>query len=417
MCTASSWRNSFAIGLIILADVLTAASASAAQVVFLDFDSKTSPDDGDYVYTSADRDAIKAGLEAIYHPAFGVTFTLTDPGGSFSTIFFNYGSGPYGGTSDHVDFLNTEKTDDAYVLAPDLLASLSVPVTTPNIVRASTNLAAHELGHILGLRHYDSFGPPEMGMPAGIAPDFTPAYPGPTSASSTTKHVMALSSTIGLSAGNLLDPDLHFGFREAIKLRMAEHPEDMEVPGDKTPMTAQPMSFSSIGVPNTMLGHPDGTLFGSPSFSAAVDVIGGTLSEGLGTEGVPIVLTDYYSFSGTAGETVVIEVMSEILDWRFSDITDPVLFLLDDGGLPVGTYFFNANEHETTDSLLFDITLDHTGTYIIEIGPAAASDPMMAGAYELFVYRFNPIPEPSGRAMMGLGAAVLFVCRRCRWRV
>jgi hypothetical protein len=416
------WINSeltFGVRLLVVAvSFLLAARASADQLVFLDFDTFTSP--GGHAYTPADRAAVKAGLEAIYLPpgAGLVTFTTTPTASTHSTVYFNFGAGPYGGTSDHIDFLNTDTSDDAYVLAKPLLASMSIPDTVPNILRASINLAAHELGHIMGLRHYDSFGPAYGGMTAGVADDFVPTYPGPTSATTTTKHVMSLATSIGLSAGNLMDPDIHFGFREAIKLKMAGHPEDFEMPGPPTtPMTAQPMSFTTITVPNTMIGYPEGNLFPKPSYSVAVDVIAGTLSPF--PPGDPItppgpITTDYYRFFGTAGETVTIEVMSSILSWRFMDITDPVVFLLDGMGLPVGTYFFNDDEHETTDSMLLDITLPYTGPYVIEVGPFAPLDPMSAGAYDLYVYRYTTVPEPSCIAAICFGLLALCTSRRAR---
>ncbi len=410
-------KKIFPIVLLILIVFASTNRGEAAQTVFLDFDTFTSIDG--YVYTPADRALIKTGLETIYGPPglFDLTFTTTPPGGTHSTIYFNFGVGPYGGTSDHVDFLNTDSSDDAYVLTKPLLTSMSIPLTTPNILRASTNIAAHELGHILGLRHYDSFGPPLGGMPAGIAGGFTPAYPGPTTASSTTKHIMSLASSVGLSPGNLLDPDIHLGFREALKLKMAGVPMDFEAPGLTTPMMPQPMSFGSITVPNTMAGFPDAdaAAFSTPTFSVLVDVISGTISQDpMAPPGSPV-LPDYYSFSGSKDEVLTIEVMSEITAWRKPGMmmTDPVVFLLDDMGLPVGTYFFNDNEYESTDSLLWDIKLPYTGTYIIEVGSVTAS-PMMAGPYELFVYRYNPIPEPSSLALCGIAISGCLIFHRRR---
>jgi hypothetical protein len=402
--------------LLIATSLLVTSRAGADQLVFLDFDTFTpTSGPGGHIYSMADRDAVKAGLEAIYSPGLGVTFTTTPTASTHSTVYFNFGMGPYGGTSDHVDFLNTDTSDDAYVLAKPLLGSMMIPDTVPNIIRASINLAAHELGHILGLRHYDSFGPPHGGMTAGIAGDFLPPYPGPTMATTTTDHVMSLSTSIGLSPGNLMDPEIRFGFREAIKLKMAGHAEDFELPGPPTtPMTAQPMSFTTISVPNTMIGHPEGNLFPKPSYSVAVDVIAGSLSPF--PPGDPMtppgpITTDYYKFFGEEGETVTIEVMSSILAWRFMDITDPVVFLLDGFGAPVGTYFFNDDEHETTDSMLLDITLPYTGPYVIEVGPFAAGDPMSAGAYDLYVYRYTTVPEPGALALLGVVAALLVRCR------
>jgi hypothetical protein len=381
----------------------------AAQLVYLDFDTYVSPDG--YAYTPADKALIKTGLEAIYGPpgGFGLTFTTTLPAATHSSVYFNFGVGAYGGTSDHIDFHNSDDEDDAYVLAPPLLSALSVPVTPPNIVRASTNLAAHELGHILGLRHYDSFGPPLGGMPAGIGAGFDPPYPGPASASLTSEHIMSLASTVSLSAGTIISSDLHLGFREAIKLKMMGVMPDPELPGIKTPLMPQTMSFEPIAVPNTMIGHADGPLFGMPTYSVRVDSIEGTLSPDPDAPLGSPVLTDYYKFTGAKDEIVTIEVMSAMLSWRFADITDPVVFLLDSAGLPVGTYFMNDDEYESTDSMLLDIALPYSGTYFIEVGPFDALDPMSAGAYDLFVYRYTVIPEPGSLLLAGLGAIAIVV--------
>ena len=387
--------------------LLAADRGWAMQTVFLDFDTFSSS--GGHAYSPADRMAVKAGLEAIYPPGLGVSFTTTPPPGTHSTVYFNFGEGPYGGTSDHVDFLNTDTSDDAYVLAKPLLASMSIPDTVPNILRASTNLAAHELGHILGLRHYDSFGPPYGGMPAGIADDFFPVYPGPTLASSTTDHVMSLSSTIGLSAGNLLDPDIHFGFREAIKLKMAGH-----AGGLRGARAEDAHDGSADVVYDDQRAEHDASASGRISLPRAVLFRGGRRDRGHArpvSAGSPMmppgpISTDYYQFSGMAGETVTIEVMSSILSWRLGDVTDPVVFLLDGMiGLPVGTYFTNDDEHETTDSMLLDITLPYTGPYVIEVGPFDPFVPAYAGAYDLYVYRYTTIPEPTRwRCRNGRGA-------------
>lgn len=216
---------------------------------------------------------------------------------------------------------------------------------------------------------------------------------------------MSLASTVSLSAGTIIASDLHLGFREAIKLKMSTVMPDPEIPGIKTPLMPQTMSFETITVPNTMIGFPDGGAFDSPTYSVLVDSIEGTISPDPDAPlGSPLV-TDYYKFSGMKDEVVTIEVMSSILSWRFADITDPVVFLLDSAGLPVGTYFMNDDEHESTDSLLWDIKLPYTGSYIIEVGPLTGLDPMLAGAYDLYVYRYSPIPEPSSLALAALARA------------
>ena len=116
---------------------------------------------------------------------------------------------------------------------------------------ASANLAAHEAGHSLGLRHHDSFGPVTTGI--GVAgTKYEPEYIGPTLTTNASFHVMGLSSSVSLSPENLLTPSW-FSERSAMKLmHNVAGPIDPEVPiahGD--PGTAQPIPIAPIAIPNT----------------------------------------------------------------------------------------------------------------------------------------------------------------------
>src|SRR5262249_38164817 len=141
---------------------LAPGQGSIFQVVLLDFDSATLP--GEHVYTPAQRAAVQGELEGIYGQ-FRIAFTQNAAqasalarGGPYTTLFFNKGEA--GGAADAFDFRNLDHGDTAAVDANGLLGRPGQPADTPdNFTALSATIAAHELGHLLGLRHADSFGP------------------------------------------------------------------------------------------------------------------------------------------------------------------------------------------------------------------------------------------------------------------
>src|SRR5262249_27940819 len=180
------------------------------QVVLLDFDTYTNVvregiDTGtnEHVYTQEERDGIQARLEALYHgpnanpndPStwwFRVAFvqkganeSLADaelraralaisantppgqsqsynPDGVFAYEYFNRprveedGSEQPGGVSNEVDFRNLSFGGEVLVQANGLEANQ--PTDSQSWIMASSTIAAHEVGHMMGLRHADAFG-------------------------------------------------------------------------------------------------------------------------------------------------------------------------------------------------------------------------------------------------------------------
>ncbi|MFN9288491.1 MAG: M57 family metalloprotease, partial [Planctomyces sp.] len=85
-------------------------------------------------------------------------------------------------------------------------------------MRLTSKVIAHELGHLLGLRHQDSFGP--IGYGVNLVPgvsEFNPVYPGPAGAFETFQHMMGSPASVGTTRNDDLG-DLFFGERELIKL-------------------------------------------------------------------------------------------------------------------------------------------------------------------------------------------------------
>src|SRR5262249_27680024 len=127
--------------------------------------------------------------------------------------------------------------------------------TTENWVTTSANVAAHELGHMMGLRHADAYGPIGYGIhnPPG-ADAYNPAYPGPSAAFETNDHIITSPATTGTTVADEAR-DLYFGEREAIRLAMAFNASAGNVLVTETagahadPASAQPLSLVGLNVP------------------------------------------------------------------------------------------------------------------------------------------------------------------------
>ena len=194
------------------------------QVAYLDFDSETDVLVGDHAYTTAERAAIATRLASIYSP-FHVQFVLDVPAlGEYATIKFNKprpGSEDSGGWASEVDFGNRSYAGIATVDVNGLLGVPGGPVaTSENFVASSAWLAAHELGHLHGLRHADSFGPMGFGIEAPPGSDgylIDPAYPGASAAWETDRHIIETPALTGFTLWDLVASEF-FGERESIKL-------------------------------------------------------------------------------------------------------------------------------------------------------------------------------------------------------
>ena len=401
------------------ADPLNAQSGVApawdgvTQVVYLDFNTYTGIDPATGLderdYTLAERDAIQARIEADYfgpdfaHPWFHLQFTQTQPAaGPFARLNFNQTpNNPEdpdqvtGGFANELDFRNLNLGTDA----DPSFASIQVngilgvtgqpPDTSANWVELSAKIAAHELGHLVGLLHTDAFGPIGYGPhtpPGGVR--YNPDYTGTSAAFETFDHLMSSPRSVGSDRFNDLR-DLYFGEREAVKLAFADSGTviaEAAAP-HRSFGTAQPIVLARLAVPNTLSGG----LNAHKSFAVdALDVVGDIgIDSGTGSSE-----SDFYSFTGRAGDMVNIEVLSQTLSRLGANIIDPIIRVYDAGHSLVA-YFIAPAENddgpESTDATIVDLTLPADGTYFIEVdtfAPTAGPDTDV-GAYELFVYRFD----------------------------
>ena len=373
--------------------VLTSPSLVAQQTVFLDFDSATAG--ADHVYSTSERDQIIDLVREDY-ARFNFDFTLTAPTtGVFSTVTLN--SGPAFGLADDLDFRNLNFGDNATV---DVNAGAT---TSQEFVLLTANVASHELGHLQGLRHGDSFGPIGSGIDLGtVGPtDFNPDFFGPAAAVETQFHLMETDNVFVEDSVNQF-----FSERSAIRLTFNESGTVVdELPSDKSTLaTAQDITLGTLVVPNTI---EVGSRAGLGDFDVDALVVTGSLDS--------VGEFDLFQFVGEAGDLFNFEVISQAPDRFAGDNIDPQLTILDASGNPVdyfGVPAFNDDEFETFDSIIIDLVLPSDGVYFAQVN---AFDTVDTGAYELFLHRFNGVvavvPEPSSAvvlSMLMLGAT----CRR-----
>ncbi len=293
------------------------STVQAQQVVYLNFAA------GAIVYTPAEQATILSIMDGHYAP-WDYSFTLTAPtSGPFSTVTFN--SGSPGGLAQHIDFGNTDMNDTAVVNVDGLGI-----VGRSNIIMATANIGSHELGHLVGLRHADSFGPIGSGIAPGLSGNFGPNYPGPQTALETYDHIMASPGSVGSTIADVTTPNW-FSERGAIKLTLNETPSAFinEAAGSKgTIGTAQALAFESLIVPNTIAV---GANAGIGPFDVDAIVVNGELS--VAGE------TDFYSFAGSAGDLMNIELLSSVNSWRpgFTSF-DTFLRVFDSNGMLVPYY-------------------------------------------------------------------------------
>lgn len=227
-------------------------------------------------------------------------------------------------------------------------------MTSENIIMASANIAANQLGRLFGLQEHDSLG--SIGPGIGISPggpgvaSIIPQFPGPENADETARHIMAtpgiLPSDFGASPYQIVN-DQFFSERSAIKLAFAEQGTfvDEQASAHGTPAAAQPLTLVRLPVPNTALWGQFAAKQLDVSAIAVVNATLGAFNPSIGPGGQ----SDWYSFQGQAGQIITIETMSQSLG--FANPVDTVIRVYDSSGNLV-PYFSSSTS--TTDLAVND---------------------------------------------------------------
>ncbi len=379
------------------------------QVVYLDF----LPGAVDYSAQTT-RDAIQASIGAIYS-AFNFTFTQTQPtSGPYETLDFNVPSGSLlAGEATDLDWRNLDLGGSASIDISQFLGGPDYPADTlTNVINMSATIGAHELGHLSGLIHGDSFGPIGAGIYANLADNsyldgFNPLYTGPANAVDTAYDVIASPASVGTSLFDAANVTF-FGERDDIAMAFADSGTAVnETPGNPNTSvaTAQPVTLSPLSVPNTLLiGQGTGDVFNV----TAADVVG---SIQLGADGQSN--ADYYAITATAGELLNFQVRSQSLTRDGGNAIDSELTIYEADGKTVVPYYdsasgaFSDDGFQNADAVLYDLTMPYTGTYYVKVSTYAVTDSFGIvhnsdlGSYELFMYSFAATPSGATASTTG----------------
>lgn len=401
--------------------VLSPGAGRAEQVFLLDFDSLYTGAADDHDYTLAERDQITNEMNALL-ARLGMSATQTLPAaGPYSTVFFN---GTAAGTSDGVDFRNVKKSDNAEINAKKMLEIVGLEpgeMTSDRIVRASVNIGIHEALHLLGVRHQDAYTMPGTGLPtAGLAASYSPVYPGPSSASLTSRTFASLAAgAFGLSAEKVLADNLFISPRSAVKALVGEAvPVTEQVFGNRLPMFSQPVAMTPFELPNTLpddLPLPPGIDPSDLEFTALAAVITGTITQAEVDD--PLFPSHYFHIPTIPGARYTIEVFSDVLDHRqnFTPF-NAALSVVDPVEVAVADYYGTAavNHHgiEGSDPAIIDLIAPGE-SMLVEVWSRTGLE---AGDYELIVYTIAVVPEPSTLALLAAGLIAAIPCGLRRFR-
>ena len=380
------------------------SSARASIEVYLDFAS------GDFnarvdtalgrASTAAERTAIRAGIETnlgTMYSGYAVNFDSSAPAGVYTTLNFGLtGSGL--GVADHIDYRNQDLTDTARIFTGNF--GFIVESGDPHaeqiseLTMALSGTAAHELGHNLGLRHYDSY--------SDVSFDGT--TPAPTGGIQNT-NVMATGSTGLNEAGRETLRD--FSPTSMAKLEIGDemtagsplaHAAISETAGaHSTAATAQDLDPSLDALPIS-------------GFEKGGNVIGILTANDL---------SDFYSFTAEAGTEMWVNIVTDIANDFDSVVdlysSDGVTVLESGDDIEYSSTHIGSGSTRSFGGAMYKLSLGYTGLYYLSITGFDRED---VGNYEMLLLLDSPdenlVPEPGSLAIWATLAGVIGIRFRRR---
>ena len=415
----------------------------------------------DHVYTKEERKAILKRIGLDLAADFNYIITDEEPtSGDYTTLFIGQNDAPVSedglfclgpsnitisptgglsilfGRAEGIDFRNQNRDDNAFAdaslwefliqldqanaeagfptnnfenlsgVSPDDFGGDVTAAVSFAVTNQSSNTGAHEIGHLLGLRHQNSFGPPGSGLPDTFRvfpEDFVPVFELPDGefpfqADETVLHTMASGASVGLSLQGSTITDRFFSERSAVRLAAVDKGKSRteEELRERSYVRLFPLS-----TPNTIeMGD---------NMNAYFEVRSVTVEGRLDVEGE----VDRYTIWGRAGEMINVELISVIgeqLSFEEGILGQVRVYQVNPDGSEELIGINQQSFESLFDAEIFDVILPRNGKYIVEVSapdeffPAdfdgdfvldpfpislAGAPELLVGDYSVLIYTFR----------------------------